>query len=323
VGNCSAFFFGNKTMTDTTASENSSLPFQSDNLQRFIFENAAIRGEWLHLSESWQSILTRREYPNRIQNVLGEMMAAVALLAATVKIKGRVVLQIKSEGPVKLAMVECTSDNTVRAFAQWDETMTIDEDMPLIELMSGGTLAITIEVEGAKQPYQGLVTVQGESIAMTLETYFQQSEQLETRIWLAANAQHVAGLFLQQLPSEQENKAEEQEHWTRISHLASTVTSEELLSLGAGTMLHRLFHEEKCRLYEPTAIEFACNCSRERVADTISLLGQQDANNLLSENGQIEVACEFCNEHYHFDKIDVAQIFSNNASVTNGFDTLH
>lgn len=309
-------------MTDTNASSTGT-SFQSDNLQRFLFENAAVRGEWLHLTESWQAVLTRRDYPARIQTVLGEMMGAVALLAATVKIKGRVVLQIKSEGPVKLAMVECTSENTVRAFAQWDEDSEIADDAQLVDLMAGGTLAITIEVEGAKQPYQGLVSLQGNSIATTLETYFQQSEQLETRIWLAANPHHVAGLFIQQLPSEQQNKAEEQEHWLRISHLAATITKEELLSLGAGTILHRLFHEEKCRLFEPTAIEFACNCSRERVAETISLLGETDANHLLSEQGKIEVACEFCNEHYYFDKIDVAQIFSESIMSGNESDTLH
>lgn len=303
-------------MTDNTS-------FQSDNLQRFIFENAAIRGEWLHLTDSWQAVLNRCDYPARLQTVLGEMMGAVALLAATVKIKGRVVLQIKSEGPIKLAMVECTSDNTVRAFAQWDEDKAIDDDAKLTDLMADGTMAITIEVVGAKQPYQGLVSLHEESIAATLETYFQQSEQLETRIWLVADQHQIAGLFLQQLPSEQRNKADEQEHWTRISHLASTVTQQELLSLGAGTLLHRLFHEEKCRLFEPSAIEFACNCSRERVAETINLLGQEDATQLLNEQGKIEVACEFCNEHYYFDKIDVAQIFSENLPSVNESDTLH
>ncbi|MBE0438711.1 MAG: Hsp33 family molecular chaperone HslO [Gammaproteobacteria bacterium] len=303
-------------MTDNTS-------FQSDKLQRFIFENAAIRGEWLHLTESWQAVLARRDYPARLQTVLGEMMGAVALLAATVKIKGRVVVQIKSEGPVKLAMVECTSDNTVRAFAQWDEDNAIDDNAKLTDLMAGGTMAITIEVEGAKQPYQGLVSLHEESIAATLETYFQQSEQLATRIWLVADQHHIAGLFLQQLPSEQQNKADEQEHWTRISHLASTITEQELLSLGAGTLLHRLFHEEKCRLFEPSAIAFACNCSRERVAETINLLGQEDATQLLNEQGKIEVACEFCNEHYYFDKIDVAQIFSENSISITESDTIH
>jgi len=301
-------------MTDTTS-------FQSDNLQRFLFDNAAVRGEWVHLTQSWQAVLTRREYPARIQTVLGEMMGAVALLASTVKIKGRVVLQIKSQGPVTLAMVECTSDNTVRAFAQWNGD--IDDNLALSDLMVDGTLAITIEVEGAKQPYQGLVSLQGDSIATTLETYFKQSEQLETRIWLTANAQHVAGLLIQQLPSEQKNKADEEEHWSRISQLAATITDQELLSLGCDTLLHRLFHEETCRLFEPNELEFACNCSRERVAETISLLGEEDANHLLDEQDKIEVACEFCNEHYHFDKIDVAQIFAENIALPNDSDTIH
>lgn len=301
-------------MTDTTL-------FDSDTLQRFIFDNAAIRGEWLHLTQSWQAVLTRREYPMGIQRQLGEMMGAVALLASTVKIKGRVVIQVKSEGPVSLAMVECTSDNTVRAFAQWDGE--IADNASLTELMPGGTMAITIEVDGAKQPYQGLVSIDSDSIASTLETYFKQSEQLETRIWLTASSKHIAGLLVQQLPSEQADKQHETENWERITHLANTITDDELMRLDSETLLHRLFHEEECRVFDPNQIEFACSCSRERVAETISLLGEHDANALLDEQGKIEVACEFCNEHYHFDKVDVAQVFSDTVMTPSSSKTLH
>lgn len=295
--------------------------FQSDNLQRFIFDNAEIRGEWVHLHETWQHVTSRREYPVAIQNLLGQMMAAAGLLAATVKIEGRLVLQIKSSGPVSLMMVECTSDNTLRAFAQWDEAAgDIADDAKLSEVTGEGTLAITIEVNGANKPYQGIVSLDGGSIAELLETYFRQSEQLETRVWLAANAHSVAGLLLQQLPSAEQNNAKQAESWSRISHLASTVTNPELLDLGAGTLLHRLFHEEECRLLTATALAFACNCSRERVATTIGLLGQQDAMDLVEEQDNIEVACEFCNEHYYFDKADVVLIFTE-ASVSTTFDS--
>ena len=295
--------------------------FNSDNLQRFIFDNAAVRGEWVHLQDSWQQVLLRREYPLAIQNLLGEMMAAAALLAATVKIKGRLVLQIKSAGPATLMMVECTSGNTLRAFAQWDGDVT--DDAILSEVTGEGTLAITIEVEGAKQPYQGVVNLEGESIADILETYFQQSEQLDTKIWLAANNNVVAGLFLQQLPSEQTTSEQEEEHWSRISQLAATVSTEELIELGVGTLLHRLFHEEECRLLAATELSFACNCSRERVADSINFLGKQDAIRLAEEQGEIEVACEFCNEHYYFDKIDVVQIFADTTVPQIDSDTVH
>jgi len=308
-------------MNDTISNTSDLTVFHSDNLQRFIFDNAAVRGEWVHLQDSWQQVLARREYPPAIQKLLGEVMAATALLAATVKIKGRLVLQIKSTGPVTLMMVECTSENTLRAYAQWDGQVA--DDATLHEVTGDGTLAITIEVEGAKQPYQGVVSLQADSISGVLETYFRQSEQLDTRIWLAADHHSVAGLFLQQLPSEQQVDEQEEEHWSRISQLASTVTEKELLELGAGTLLHRLFYEEECRLLAVTELSFSCNCSRNRVADTISFLGEQDATELVEEQGNIEVACEFCNEHYYFDKIDVAQIFSAITSSKIDSDSIH
>jgi len=313
-----AFFLDNtmsKTLSEVTE-------FQSDNLQRFIFDNAPVRGEWVHMTESWQHIISRREYPKAIQNLLGEMMAAAALLTATVKIKGRLVLQVKSSGPATLLMVECTSNNTLRAFAQWQGQVA--DDASLTEITGEGALAITIDVEGSKQPYQGVVGLQGESISDVLETYFKQSEQLETHIWLAADEHAVAGLFLQQLPSENSNKQDEEEAWSRLSQLAATVSKKELLELGAGTLLHRLFHEEECRLLSITELEFACNCSREKVGETISLLGEHDANDLLTEQGVIEVACEFCNEHYQFNARDIKQIFSGRSSATSSEPkTLH
>lgn len=294
---------------------------KSDCLQRFIFDNAPIRGEWVSLQESWQEVLSRRDYPTAIRRVLGEMMGAAALLTETVKISGRLVLQIRSEGPVSLLMVECTSKHTLRAFAQWDGD--IADDMSLQAMTDKGTLAITIEADGAKQPYQGVVSVQGESIAETLETYFEHSEQLATKIWLYANEHNVAGLFLQQLPSEASAKQAAEEDWSRVSQLAATITDEELLTLEVETLLHRLFHEEQVRLFEPTLLQFACTCSRERVAETISMLGQQEAEDILDAEGGIEVACEFCNEHYHFDKVDVAEIFSDTIPTESDPGTLH
>jgi len=297
----------------------SNTEFQSDTLQRFIFDNAPVRGEWVHLQDSWQQVLKRREYPVAIQRLLGEMMAAAALLTATVKIDGRLVLQTKSTGPVSVMMIECTSDNTLRAFAQWDGE--IKDDASLSEVVGEGSLAITIEVEGAKQPYQGVVSLDGDSLSSVLEVYFKQSEQLETHIWLASNENSVAGLFLQQLPGDKAD--EDEEHWSRISQLAATVKQDELLELGVGTLLHRLFNEEECRLLLSTELSFACSCSRDRVSATIHLLGKKDANDLLDEKGKIEVACEFCNEHYQFDSEDVSQIFLEAEATQFESKTLH
>jgi len=299
-------------MSDTT--------IQSDNLQRFIFDNAPIRGEWVHLTDTWQQILNRRQYPPVIQNILGEMIAAAALLAATIKIKGRLVLQTKSTGPVSMIMVECTSNNTLRGFAQWDGDIADKTD--LLELSGEGTLAISIEVGGAKAPYQGIVNLQGDSIAHILEAYFKQSEQLDTKIWLSTDNNVAAGLFLQQLPSEKQSD-NDIEHWSRINQLAATISPQELIELDYNTLLYRLFNEEQCRLLANTDLGFSCNCSRDRVVATISLLGEEDAFKLLKEKGSIEVACEFCNEHYLFDNVDIAQVFSNSKLTKSNADTLH
>lgn len=293
-------------------------PFESDKLHRFIFDNSPVRGEWVHLQHTWTNVLVRRDYPIAIQRVLGQMMAAGALLADTVKINGRVVLQIKSEGPAKLLVVECTSNDTLRAYAQWDGD--IADDAELIDVTGQGVLAITIEVEGAKQPYQGIVSLDGgDSIASVLETYFEQSEQLKTRIWLASDNESVAGLLLQELPNDA--KQEDVDAWDRVSQLAATVTDEEMLGLEAEVLLHRLFHEEECRLLAATELEFACSCSRERVGDSIKLLGHEDALALVEEKGLIDATCEFCNENYQFDAVDVAQLFANGTDM--GSTTIH
>jgi molecular chaperone Hsp33 len=214
--------------------------------------------------------------------------------------------------------VECTSKNTIRAYAQWEGD--IADDASLVDVTGEGVLAITLEVEGAKQPYQGIVSIDGEAtIASVLETYFEQSEQLKTRIWLSVDQESVAGLFLQELPSDEHD--DDVDAWNRISQLAATVTDEELLGLEPESLLHRLFHEEQCRLLAATELEFACSCSRERVGESIKLIGKEDALSLIEEQGQIEANCQFCNEQYLFDAVDIAQLFAD--SIDLGSDTIH
>lgn len=292
---------------------------QADHLQRFIFDNAAIRGEWLQLKDTWQTVKNQRDYPPAVAALLGEMLAAASLLAETVKMDGRLVLQCRTNGPVSLLMVECTSDNTLRGLANW--TGEIDNAMSMQQLLGDGTLAITIENVDAKQPYQGVVSVQGESIAEMLEMYFVQSEQLKTRIWLSTDDNTAAGLMLQQLP--EQDPVQHDEDWTRISYLASTVTHDEMLGLDAITLLTRLFNEETVRLLSATMLEFACTCSRQRVADTIKLLGLEEAEGIIRERGFVELACEFCNTHYQFDPVDVAALFSDPMIIQNDSNTLH
>lgn len=292
---------------------------QADHLQRFIFDSAAVRGEWLQLKTTWQTVRAQRDYPPAVAKLLGEMLAAAALLAETVKMDGRLVLQCRSNGPVSLLMVECTSEHTLRGLANWRGDIADDASMQ--DLLADGTLVLTIENAGAKQPYQGVVSIQGESISEALETYFAQSEQLNTRIWLRTDEQTAGGLMLQQLP--EQDPAKHDEDWQRLNHLAATLTSEELLGLDAVTLLHRLFHEETVRLMSTTVLEFACTCSRQRVADTIKLLGQQEAEDIIEERGFVELACEFCNTHYQFDPVDVAGLFSDPMTIQSDSKTLH
>lgn len=292
---------------------------QADHLQRFIFDSAAVRGEWVQLKQTWTTVKMQREYPPAVADLLGQMLAAAALLAETVKISGRLVLQCRTDGPVSLIMVECTSDHTLRGLANWQGEIADNASMQ--ELLGKGSLAITIESVDAKHPYQGIVSVQGESIAEMLEMYFAQSEQLQTRIWLATDDNTVGGLLLQQLP-EQEPELHD-ENWQRILYLAETIAKEELLNLDVVSLLYRLFHEEMVRLLSTTVLEFSCTCSRQRVADTIKLLGRQEAEDIIAERGFVELACEFCNTHYRFDPVDVAGLFSDPLNIQNDSNTVH
>jgi molecular chaperone Hsp33 len=218
-------------------------------------------------------------------------------------------------------MVECTSEHTVRAVSQWDGD--IDDEMSLSDLCPNGTLAITIEMEGSKQPYQGVVSVQ-ESLTASLEMYFAQSEQLPTKIWLFANDAAASGLFLQQLPSESAStKEDDAEDWNRITHLASTVTADELLSLNVEELLNRLYHEEEVRLFDGTDIEFACTCSRERVSESLRLIGQEEVEEILEQDGEVTATCDFCNETYRFDPVDVAELFKDGHYPDADSTTIH
>ncbi len=304
----------------TENNTNKTNPECMDCLQRFLFEQAAVRGEWVHLSDSWQQVLQRQTYPLAVRQLLGELVAAAALFVAIVKMKGRLVMQVRASGPVRVLMVECTSEHTLRAIAKWEGE--IKNTATLAELTGDGVLALTLDVEGAKQPYQGLITLTGESITTLLENYFRQSEQLETRLWLAVDDRAVAGLLLQQLP-DSEAHHQVSDDWNRLTQLADTVTPEELLHLDSQTLLYRLFHENQCRILSSIPFKFACQCSRERVAETILMLGEADANQILQSQGEIEVACEFCNQHYHFDKVDVHHLFATQRYEDNTENTQH
>lgn len=275
-----------------------------DSLQRFIFEHAPIRGEIVHLDATWQAVLERREYPPRVRGILGELMAAAALLTSTLKFDGRLIMQIQGNGPVSLLVVECTSDRTMRAIAQWNGEVP---DAPLSDLVGDGRLAVTIDPQKGKERYQAIVNLEGHTVAEAFENYFARSEQLDTRLWLASDPQQAAGMLLQRLPG---NPETDDDAWGRAVHLGSTITREELLALPVREILHRLYHEEDIRLFSRMPVSFRCSCSRERVESVLRMLGHGEIHSILAEKGSVRVDCEFCGSRHEFDRIDAEQLFA-------------
>lgn len=277
-----------------------------DSLHRFIIENSRVRGEMVHLDASWKKILERNDYPPVIKKQLGDALAAVALLSATIKYKGKIILQIRGDGPLHLLVVQATSDNTVRGIARWQSEVP---DGTLKEMFGNATMLITIEPEKG-EPYQGIVELKGDAIANGIEVYFQQSEQLPTRLWLASDNNACAGFLLQELPGDEKNSLD----WEHHEHLASTLKSEELLKLSTQEILHRLYHEEDVLLFDSEVFSFRCGCSRERIDAMLLSLGYNEVTETVKEEGKVAVDCEFCNAHYEYDSVDVEQLFASDVA---------
>lgn len=282
----------------------------SDYTQRFLFDDTDVRGEWAGLERSYAEVLAKHDYPEPVAQLLGELLAAAALLVGTLKFDGLMVLQARSNGPVPLLMVECSSNREVRGIARYHADQ-LTSGATFAELMPEGMLAMTVDPTNG-QRYQGIVALDGANLAESLSNYFASSEQLPTRFWLNADGRRACGLLLQQLPADRIRDGEEREaSWQHLRTLADTLSAEELLSLDTQTVLHRLYHEEPVRLFEPRPIIFRCSCSRERSAKAVISLGQPDAEQLLREQGDaITIDCQFCNHSYRFDAADIVQLFA-------------
>ncbi len=282
----------------------------SDYTQRFLFDDTDVRGEWVGLERSYVEVLAKHPYPEPVAQLLGELLAAAALLVGTLKFDGLLVLQARSAGAVPLLMVECSSEREVRGIARYHEEQ-LTPGATLAELMPEGVLAMTIDPANG-QRYQGIVALDGIDLADSLSNYFASSEQLPTRFWLNADGRRACGLLLQQLPADRIRDGEAREaSWQHLRTLADTLTAEELLGLNTETLLHRLYHEEQVRLFDPRPIRFHCSCSRERSAKALISLGQHDAEQLLGEQGgSVTIDCQFCNQKYRFDAADVTQLFA-------------
>jgi len=295
----------------------------NDQLQRFMFNAAPVRGEIVALHNTWREVLERRAYPEPIAKLLGEMMAAAALLSANLKFDGALIMQIQGEGPVKMLVVQCNSDLTMRATAKVIGDIAPDATLAdLVNVNGGGRFAITLDPADkhpGHQPYQGVVPLSNEagplsSMAEVLEHYMRHSEQLETRIWLASNADRAVGMLLQKLPGDGGILPHPGEHdsdtWDRVCHLGSTLTQEELLTADTETLLKRLFWQENVRRFEPANTRFLCSCSRAKVGGMLHMLGREEVDSIIEERGHVEIHCEFCNQRYEFDPVDVAQLFA-------------
>ncbi len=281
-----------------------------DRLLRFLLEQAGVRGVHVRLDETWRQIRSRADYPAQTAELLGEAVAAAALFTGHIKVDGRLSVQLRGSGALRTLFAECTGAGTLRGIATLAEGEAPDAHA-LRALGEGALLAITIENPGARGQdparYQGLVSLEADRLSEAFEGYFRQSEQLPTRLLLAADAERTCGLMLQKLPAD----AGDPDGWDRASALFDTLTATELLELPAEDLLHRLFHEDGVRLLGERPLRFACSCSRERVSAMLESLGEVEARAAAEDNaGRAEIRCEFCGETYHYSEAEIGALFA-------------
>ncbi|MBB6520566.1 Hsp33 family molecular chaperone HslO [Pseudoteredinibacter isoporae] len=289
----------------------------TDSIQHFIFDSTDIRGEIITLEEAYQQVRNNNmaaedAMPERVLQLLGEFMAAVALLSGTLKFEGLLTLQARGDGAMPMIMAEASYQKGLRAAVQVNDAAAIEalESASLADLLGNqGLLAILIQPDKGER-YQGIVPLVKTDLAECLEDYFAQSEQLGTRFWLAADEKRATGLMVQELPQQLADAKTNAEHWQTITALAETIKDEELLSLDQHTILYRLFNEEEVRLFDPVPVSFQCSCSEERCANTILSIGQSEAQAILSEQDLITMDCHFCGQKYQFGPQQVEKIFA-------------
>ena len=277
---------------------------EGDSFQRFLLEELHIRGEWVRLSDSFQNATKNLEYPENLKSLLGQAVAASVLLTGTLKFDGRLSIHARGEGPVSLLMAEATNRRTFRGLVNWEGDIV--QTTSLQELLGNAQLAITIDPDkGAR--YQGVVPLERDSLGDCLAHYFELSEQLDTFLMLESNEKGCFGLMLQKLPDYK--TIEDQDAWNRVVQFAKTLKIDEFMEADNETLLLRLFHEEQVLSFEQESVKFECSCSRERTLSSIESLGQKQALEILENTATIAVDCQFCRQHYEFDRADVVDLF--------------
>jgi len=277
-----------------------------DKQSRFIIESCDVNGQFVQLDQSWVDARARIDYPPMVQTVLGEAFVATVLLAAMLKMEGKCTLQVRGSGPVHLLVVQVNSEGECRGLARWKKE-------PSSEVLSdvfGDDARMTIAVESTEyaEPYQGIVPLEGDSLADAMSYYLSNSQQLRTQLLMCVNNSTASGLLLQKLPGA-EARGEDEDGWDRAKHLASTVTDQELTELDAQALLRRLYFEEEVRLFDATDVSFKCSCSRERTSGMLIGLGETEVQDILKERGEVGITCEFCDAEYRYDSVDIAALF--------------
>jgi molecular chaperone Hsp33 len=285
----------------------------TDTRQRFFIDNSPVRGEVVHLDSALHTILRQRDYPEALSRLLGELLVASALLASTIKIKGRLSLQAQGSGALKWAMAECNDRGELRALAEWDEGTdfsAISTANDALHALQDGVLFINIEPDGGER-YQGIVPLEGQSLAQCLSQYYDMSAQIPTRLALSSDHHHAGGLLLQLLPrsSDEEQEMVDNDLWPRLTVLTDTLKPEELRDLSAADILYRLYNEEDVRLPEIEALRFGCTCSRERCEEALTQIGRDAVQEILNEETEIQMDCQFCNTQYRFGPEEALGLF--------------
>lgn len=278
---------------------------ESDGLQRFMFEHASIRGEIAHLDDTYTNIMHQHAYPPVVKKLLGEAVVACLLLAGSIKFEGEISLQFHGDHRLPLLLVQCTHQLHIRAFAKHQE-----ENDELVDYQSAflqGKMALIINQYQQTQKYESVVPIHSISMAENLMHYFAQSEQIPTRVWLAIDGTRAAGMLLQLMPDQ--NSLQREQFWEYAIQLGQTLSDHELLNLENATILHRLYHETELRLYDKRPAKFQCRCNIEKMKQVVRVIGEKDTQQLLKEQGKVEITCDFCNQQYAFDAIDVAMLF--------------
>ncbi|WP_399423979.1 Hsp33 family molecular chaperone HslO [Vibrio campbellii] len=276
-------------------------------LNRYLFEDLSVRGELVQLDEAYQRIISSKEYPAALQKLLGELLVSTTLLTATLKFEGSITIQLQGDGPVSLAVINGDHDQKIRGVARWEGD--IADDASLHDMMGKGYLVITIEPKKGER-YQGVVGLEGETLADVIEGYFANSEQLKTRLWIRTGEHegkaHAAGMMIQVMP-DGTGTPEDFEH---LEQLTATVKNEELFTLPANELLYRLYNQDSVRLYEPQPVEFYCGCSRERSGAAIITVERAEINDILAEEGSVSLHCDYCGTSYSFDEAEITELYA-------------